>query len=106
MNASRGADDAATLSRALQDQLRVRAEQARLQEAMIEMLSSELRECRKRLVEQNDEITEYRRLLMTRHDLLMSRYSATLAAPAAGPEPSRFRRTIRRVQSALRLLTR
>jgi hypothetical protein len=99
-------DAPARLQESLEGELRVRAEQARLQDAMIEMLNNELRECRKRLVEQADEITEYRRLLMTRHDLLMSRYSASLAAPAAGPEPSRLRRVARRVQSALRLLTR
>ena len=99
-------DAPARLQESLEEQLRVRAEQARLQDAMIEMLNNELRECRKRLVEQSDEITEYRRLLMTRHDLLMSRYTASLAAPAAGPDPSRARRVLRRIRSALRLLVR
>jgi hypothetical protein len=96
----------AQLHSPLEEQLRVREEQARLQDAMIEMLNSELRECRKRLVQQADEITEYRRLLMLRHDLLMSRYSASLAAPSAGPDSSRVRRVLRRMKSALRLLVR
>ena len=90
----------------LEEQLRVRAEQARLQDAMIEMLNNELRECRKHLVEQANEITEYKRVLMIRHDLLMSRYTASLAAPSAGPAVSRVRRVLRRMRSALRLLVR
>jgi hypothetical protein len=99
-------DAPAQLHQSLEAQLAVRAEQARLQDAMIEMLNNELRECRQRLVHQANEITEFQRVLMIRHDLLMSRYTASLAAPSAGPDPSRVRRVLRRIRSAVRLLVR
>jgi DNA repair exonuclease SbcCD ATPase subunit len=52
------ADAATRLRESLDAQLRLHEEHARLQDSLIEMLNLELRECRRRLVEQGAHKTE------------------------------------------------